>query len=95
MDTKIAHITKNQINDLTPCFQIYILNLRTSSRLISQKIGSSLRGFTVQSFCDIDVLLAIAHGNHFRVQVCWYANLLVCVFCVCDEGVHCHVLNAS
>ena len=43
----VNNYIKNQTKNLSPCFLPCILYLRTSNKLISQKLGS-LRGFTVQ-----------------------------------------------
>ena len=39
----MAHLIKSQIKNLTPCFQICILYLRKTCRLMTYKLGSSLR----------------------------------------------------
>ena len=47
MDIKTTYIIKCQIKNLPLCYLICILYFRTSSSLISWKLGSSLRGFIV------------------------------------------------
>ena len=52
------------MKNLAPCFQICILYLRTTGRLISQKLGSSLRGSTVQ--CGTKVKFRWSHDHNNR-----------------------------
>ena len=48
-DINLVNKVKNQTENLSLCFLSCILYLRTSNRLISLKLDSSLQGFTVFS----------------------------------------------